>query len=189
MEKTRPKAAMKQLKPVPFLLALAALALGVSGCATQNVNPPRACAHTGYVDFHADSSGALYWQVARFDERARKFQNVFSDLKPPPDGVLRLAFAPGHHRLQVTFLNRVIAKPAEVEVEVQDGKIIPVGVTLTEAGTALVVTKELSRGGTVKGTYGRRTEISSNESIMYGLSAVADPPAAYQTKERMPYAR
>jgi hypothetical protein len=146
-------------------------------------------ANTGYVDFHADSSGELSWDVARFDDRTQSFKSVFSELEPAAGGFLRLAFAPGRHRLQVTFLNRVIAKPAEVEVEVQDGKITPVRVTLTEAGTALVRTKEVSRGGTAYGRYGRRTKIGSDETAMYGISAVADPPVTYQLKERMPYAR
>jgi len=129
---------VKQLKIIPFLLALAALALWVPGCATQNVNPPQARANTGYVDFHADPSVGLSWEVARFDDRTQSFKNVFSELEPPPDGVLRLAFAPGHYRLRVTFLNRIISQPAEVEVEVKDGKITPVQVALIPDGTAVL---------------------------------------------------
>jgi hypothetical protein len=127
--------------------------------------------------------------VARPDDGTQSFKRVFSELEPPPGGIVRLAFAPGRHRLRVTFLNRVIAKPAEVEVAVADGKITPIRVTLSEAGVALVETKEVNRGGTAKGRYGRRTKISSDETVMYGLSAVADPPVAYQPKERMSYAQ
>lgn len=180
---------MNKLKTIKFLLPLSALALLAPGCATRNVNPPQARANTGYVDFHADASAGLSWEVARFDELKRAFQRVSSELAPPPGGVLRLEFAPGHHRLRVTFLNRVVTKPAEVEVEVQDGKVLPVRVTLTEAGTTLVRTKEESRGGTAYGRYGRRTKIGSDESVIYDISAVAAPPVAYQPKEQMPYAR
>lgn len=169
-------------------MSLLLFALWVSGCATPNVNPPQARANTGYVDFYADSSGELSWEVARFDGRSQSFNRVFSELDPPSGGVLRLAFAPGRHRLRVTFLNRVITKPADVEVEVPDGKITPVRVTLTEAGVALVQTREENRGGTAKGRYGRRTKIGSDETAMYSLSAVADVPVAYQLKERMSYA-
>ena len=109
-------------------------------------------------------------------------------MEPPTGGFLRLAFAPGHHRLRVTFLNRVITPPAEVEVEVRDGKITPFRVTLTAAGTAQVETKEVSRGGTVKGGYGRRTKLGGDETVMYGLSAAVDPPVPYKPKEQMPYA-
>ena len=172
--------------PLPLLLALGLL---VAGCATPNVNPPQARANSGYVDFHADSPSELCWEVSSFDARTQSFRSAFSDLKPPPGGMLRLAFVPGRHRLQVTFLNRVIAKPAEIEVEVQDGKITPVRITLTDAGTTLVQTKEESRGGTARGRYGRRTKLGSGESVMYTLSAEAAPPLAYQLKERMPYAQ
>jgi hypothetical protein len=170
------------------LLMLAAVGLFVTGCASPNVNPPQARANTGYVDFHADSASELCWQVERFEDRSQSFQRVFSELEPPLGGVLRLAFAPGHHRLRVTFLNRVITQPAEVEVEVQDGKITPVRVTLTAAGVALVRTERENRGGTAKGRYGRRTTIGSDETVMYAISAVADTPVAYQLKERMSYA-
>jgi hypothetical protein len=68
---------MKQLKTIPFLLLFALLALWASGCATQNVNPPQARANTGYVDFHADPAGELYWQVERFDDRAQGFKKSF----------------------------------------------------------------------------------------------------------------
>lgn len=171
-------------------LAIAVLCLGLlaAGCASPDVNPPQARANTGYVDFHADAAG-LCWEVARFDDRSQSFQRIFSELAPPPDEALRLAFAPGRYRLRVTILNRVISEPAELEVEVQNGKITPVRVRLTEAGTTYVQTKEETRGGTAKGRYGRRTKFGSYESTRYSLSAAADWPVAYQLKERMPYAR
>jgi hypothetical protein len=177
---------MKPLKTIPFLLLFA---LWTSGCATPNVNPPQARANTGYVDFHADPAGELYWQIERFDDGTQSFKKVFSELESPKGGFLRLAFAPGNHRLRVTILNRVIAEPAEVEVGVQDGTVTPVRVTLTEAGTASVVTKSDNYGGTARGRIGRRTKIGSDETIMYGISAVAEAPVAYQLKEKMPHAR
>jgi len=175
--------------PLPTLsFGLLLLGLIVAGCASPSVNPPQARANTGYVDFHADSSG-LCWEVARFNERAQQYQRIFSELKPPPAGILRLALAPGRHRLRVTLLNRVVIQPAELDVEVPDGKIVPVRVTLSPAGTTQVQTKEENRGGTAKGRFGRRTIIGSTESVMYSISAVAHLPVAYQVKERMSYAR
>jgi hypothetical protein len=168
---------------------LAAAGLFVTGCASPNVNPPQARVNTGYVDFHADSSDELNWQVTRFDDRTGAYQRVFSELKPPQDGCLRLAFPPGPHRLQVTFLNRVIVRPVEVVVDVQDGKVIPVRVTLTAAGVALVQTREENVGGVGHRRYGRKAKIGSDEAVRYDISAVADPPVAYQPKGRMPYAR
>ena len=181
---------MNRLKPIPFrLLTLAAAALWIVGCATPEANPPQARANTGYVDFYAESADELNWEVVRFDDRTQGLRNLYSELKAPPSGVLRLAFAPGRHRLRVTFLNRVVTQPVVMEVEVQDGKITPVRVTLTNAGTGLVETRDRNFGGTARGRYGRRVRIGSDESVMYHLTAVAGPPVAYQFKARMPYAR
>ena len=141
------------------------------------------------MDFHAEASAELSWEGARWEDGAREFQRVFWELEPPTGGVLRLAFAPGRHRLRVTFLNRVVTKPVEIEVEVQDGKVLPVRVTLAEAGTTLVRTKEQERGGTAYGRYGRRTKIGRDETVMYDISATPGPPVAYKPKEKMPYAR
>jgi hypothetical protein len=174
--------------PQCLLLLLAAFSLLAPGCATQNVNPPQARANTGYVDFRADPAEELCWQIERFDDRAQSFKKVFSELDPPSGGFLRLAFAPGHNQLRVSFMNRVIVQPVEIGVAVQEGKVTPVRVTLTPTGTTQVKTREVSRGATAKGRYGRRTEFGSDETAMYSLSALADPPVAYEPKEQMPYA-
>jgi hypothetical protein len=171
------------------LLMLAAAGLFITGCASPNVNPQQARANTGYVDFHAEPPGELSWQVARFDDGKGAFQSVFMDLNPPQDGFVRLAFAPGRYRLRVTFVNRVIVKPAEVEVEVQDGKITPVRVTLTGAGVALVRTREENVGGVGHRRYGQHAKIGNDEADRYDIAAAAAPPVAYQPKQRMPYAR
>ena len=111
-----------------------------------------------------DVSGGCHILLIR--RGSRDFELVFWDLDPPPGGILRLAFAPGHHRLRVALLNCVIKKPVVVEVEVQDGKVLPVRVRLTEAGTTVVETKEQERGGTAFGRYGRRTKFGSEEMVM-----------------------
>ena len=168
---------------------LAAAGLFVTGCASPNVNPPHARAKTGYVDFYADSSGELSWEVARFDARTQGFKSVFSEFEPPPGRALRLAFPPGHCRVRVTFMNCVVREPGLVEVEVKDGMITPVHVALIPGGTALVETKETRIGGTSKGRYGRGTKFSGDESTMYRVSTEAKPAVPYQVKERMPYVR
>jgi hypothetical protein len=171
------------------LLMLAAAGLLVAGCASPNVNPPQARAKTGYVDFYADSSGELSWQVARFDARAQAFKGVFSEFEPPLGRVLRLAFPPGHYRLRVTFMNCALREPGLVEVDVKKGMITPVRVKLTEAGETTVETKQTSIGGTAYGRYGRRTKFSSDEATTYRVAAEAKPAMPYQVKEQMPYAR
>ena len=181
---------MNPRKPTPlWLLTLAAVALWVAGCASPNVNPPHARANTGYVDFRAEPADEYCWEVLRFDDRKQTFRNYYSELDIPPDGVLRLAFAPGHHRLRVTFLNQVVVEPAIVEVEVADGKVTPVRLTMRNAGTGLVETRELSHGGTAKGRYGRRVQIGNKESKLYRLTAVAEASVAYQPRAQTPNAR
>lgn len=177
---------MKKITTIKCLLALAVAALWVPGCATPDVNPPQARSNTGYVDFHADPPDELCWEVSRFDARSQTYRRVFSELKPPQGGVLRLAFAPGRHRLQITFLNRLIAGPADVDVEVQDGRITPVLVMLTDVASATVLRKELAWGNTAKGLYGRRTRTDGAATIMYKLSTTVEAPMAYQPKEQMP---
>ena len=171
------------------LLMLAAAGLLVAGCASPNVNPPHARAKTGYVDFYADSSGELSWEVARFDARTQGFKSVFSELEPPPGRVLRLAFPPGHYRMRVTFMNRVVREPGLVELEIKDRLITPVHVALIPDGTTQVETKKTRVGGTFKGRYGRGTKFGSDESTMYRVSTEAQASVPYQAKEQMPYAR
>jgi hypothetical protein len=171
------------------LLMLAAAGLFVTGCASPNVNPPQARAKTGYLDLYTDSSGELSWEVGRFDDRTKTFDSVFSELKPLPDRVLRLAFAPGHYRMRVTFLNRVVSEPGVVEVEVKDGLVTPVRVRLAAAGETMVQTKEVSGGGTAFGRYGRRTKFHYDDTATYRVSSEADAPLPYRVKEQMPYAR
>jgi hypothetical protein len=180
---------MNTPKKFQTLLTLAGLALCMAGCATQNCNPAQARAHAGYIDLHTDSSAELYWQVERFEERTQSFRSVFSEFKRPPNGMLRLGFAPGHYRLRVTFLNRTVVEPALAEVEVNEGMITPVRFAFTEAGTANVKTKSTSIGGTAYGRYGRRTKIETSENQVFQLNAFPEPPQPYRPKQQMSYAR
>ena len=173
---------MKKSKLVCSLVSSTLLVLCIAGCATGDVNPSKARAHTGYVDFRADFSEPLNWQVSRQDEGAQNFTVVYSELSPPAGGILRLAFAPGNYHLQVTFLNRVVTEPGSVEVEVVDGKITPVQITLTPAGTASVQRKEQRVGMKVGGFAGRKTKLIDDESVTYQISAVAAAPLPYQPK-------
>jgi hypothetical protein len=167
----------------PFVLALALL-----GCASSaNMNPPAPRANTGYADFYSPTDAELCWDVRDAAATAGNFKTVFSDVEPAPGDVLRLAFTPGRHKLRVTVLNRVITKPADIEVQIENGGVTPIRVTLTEAGSTFVQSKERSRGNTFYGRAGRRTKISSEETVMYDISATADPTASYLPKEQMSY--
>ena len=175
------------MKKCGFLFGLALFGWLVGGCANRDVNPPQARAHTGYVDFHADPAGELAWEVSRYDADQQSFRAVFTGFEPRPDRLLRLAFHPGHYRLQVTFLNRVLRGPGEVEVEVRDGLITPVRVALVPDGPVLVDRKEQRVGPSAKGRFGRTTRITSDETFLHRIEAKAGAPMAYRAKEETSY--
>jgi hypothetical protein len=180
---------MKPAASIRFLLLAALLALVAAGCATPNVNPPAARAHTGYVDFHAGATNDLYWQVERCDAGAQAFKMVYSKFAPPAGGFVRLAFAPGHYQLRVTILNRAVREPGLVAVEIQDGLVTPVDVRLLPDGVTLVQHKE-NRVGAIAGSgYGMRTKYSSTESTLFQLALEAEPSTPYRMKEQTSYAR
>jgi len=168
-----------------FLIGLAGLI--ATGCASTNVNPPTPRAQTGYVDFFADDEN-LYWQVDQVEAEGKEKQ-VFSLFAPLQEHILRLAFAPGDYRFRVTFMNHAIRTPGTVEVEVRNGMITPVQVTLVDVGKALVQSKQVQGGATYFGRYGRNTRIRDNPDIMYQVDLVAGPAATYQLKAAMPYAQ
>lgn len=178
-----------------FCLGLAQLLLGLAGviwlgvgCASPNVNPAQPRANTGYADFFADPDDGLYWDVQRLDDSTRLFKNAFSELSAAEGGFLRLALPPGHYQFRISFLNRVIAGPALVEVEVRDAQVTPVRVELVAAGKTTVESKRTSVGGTAYGRYGRRTRINSSESATYRVSASPQPSQPYRPKQQMSYA-
>ncbi len=85
------------------LLGLLALVFS-AGCTSPNVNPPPPRANTGYVDFYADSSMDLAWEVKRAVGKTGEMRTVFSEFKPVKGTVLRLAAPPGTNRFQVWFI-------------------------------------------------------------------------------------
>lgn len=166
------------------MMAMGLLGLG---CASNNVNPGTAHRGTGYVDFYARNDAELSWSIERLDSDGGR-KSVFFEFDPLQENILRLAFKPGSHRLSVTFINRPILAQGTVEVEVSAGQVIPVSVTLADAGTGQVLSKETSVGGTAYGRFGRRTRIRSQETQLIRVLAEAGPALPYQTKSQMPYA-
>ncbi len=170
------------------ILVIGLAGLAGAGCASANVNPPHPAAKTGYVDFisHDDD---LCWQVSRIGSTG-KTNEIFSDFDPLQEHILRLAFAPGHYQFNVNFLNRVIMGSDSADVEIKDGFITPVYVSLVDAGTTQVESSRTQLGGTgtYYGRYGRHTIISSDQTAMYRVVLEPQTAVAYQTKTNMPYA-
>ena len=175
------------LKWLAWSGVVAAIAWLEPGCASKDVNPPAARSRTGYVDFYTEADYELCWQVERV-KPSGDTARVFEQFEPQEGRILRLAFAPGRYRFKVTFLNCVITRPATVEVEVKDGQIVPVPVTLAEVGKSFFDSRDVRVRGTAYGTYGRGTKIRINETTIYQISAEAQSPLPYQPKERAIYA-
>jgi hypothetical protein len=164
-------------------LLIAGMMLMVGGCASPNVNPPSARHGLGYVDFYADDADNLYWDVT--DLKTNK--KVYYEFDPLKEPILRLALKPGQYELQVTFLNHIIEAPGTAEVDVQEGMITPIEVTLLPAGTELFKIKTTGWGSTYFGVYGRRTMISDHPSPSYEVALEPRPSLPYQPKAQMPY--
>ena len=160
------------------------LGLLAGGCAAPNVNPVSARPYTGYVDFYAVNADHLCWDITDI----KRNKKVFYEFNPVQEPILRLAFKPGRYQLRVTFLNHAVTVPGVADVEVQDGKVTPVTVTLVSAGTVLVETRDGRLAGTYYGRLGRRTKISNTDAISYEVSVEPQPPVPFQPKAQMPYA-
>ena len=121
------------------------------------------------------------------DDKGHEIHKVFSTFDPIEDRILRLAFAPGPHRLQITFLNLVIAKKGVADVVIKDEMITPVRVNFVLAGTTQVERKQASLGATVHGNIGRNVKIGDDQAPMWRVETEAGEPLPYQMKSRMPY--
>ena len=167
-------------------LLVALVAVGVLGCSTPNPNPATPQANMGYVDFFTDSDLGLSWEVKRASQSNGEMETVFSNFKPVDGTVLRLAVTPGNYRFQVWFMNATTEGPQTVEVQVENGKVSPVHITLNPAGTASVDRKVYGFRPSAKG-YGHGTKIERDQSVVYRIAAAAEPLQTYRPKEQMSY--
>jgi len=162
---------------------MATVIMVAGGCSSPDVNSSTAQHGMGYVDFYADDADNLYWDVT--DLKTNK--KVYFEFDPLEEPILRLAFKPGTYQLRVTFSNHIIDTPGTAEVDVSEGMITPVTVTLLPAGTALFKTKTTGWGSTYYGVYGRRTMITDHPSPSYEVALELRSPLPWQPKAQMPY--
>ncbi|HEY5913528.1 MAG TPA: hypothetical protein VJA21_23320 [Verrucomicrobiae bacterium] len=167
-------------------LLAASACLMSAGCRTGDLNPPVPRANTGYVDFYTDSSGQLSWKVRRASEPTGEMRTVFSEFKPIPGNVLRLAAPPGTYRFEVWFSNQTTTGPQTVVVQVADARVTPVHVTLAPAGSASVVGQSYEYRSTARATR-RVTKTSAQPQQVFQIGLTAGTPQAYQPKEQMSY--
>lgn len=111
---------------------------------------------------------------------------VFAEYKPVQGAVLRLATPPGNYRFQVAFNNRATEGPQTTVVEVQNGKVTPVHVTLVPAGSVAVDSKTYEYRPTPRASR-RVTRITSVEQQVLRIQLAPGSPRTYRQIERMPY--
>lgn len=169
------------------VLMLGLIASLAAGCASHLANPPSPRAETGYVDLIPDSAEALCWDVREVVGQKGDTHVLYSNVKPLGGRVLRLALAPGSHRLRVNFLNRVVLEPPVVEVAVQEGMVTPVDVGLADTGTLQAKEKRREAGATYTGRVSGRSEITTSEAVTLRLTPVCRPAVAYRPLAEMGY--
>src|SRR5262245_32765192 len=108
---------MLVLPPVPVWILTGLLA---AGCGSRSVNSRATSPPTGCLDFY--TAAALSWHIQILDEPPRPV-TCFSSLTPVSSGMVRLTLPPGRHRCRITFLNRAVVEPGEVEAEVREGMV------------------------------------------------------------------
>jgi hypothetical protein len=171
-------------KIVPVLAALGCL-VG-TGCRSPDVNPRTPRAKTGYVDFYMEPNQQLWWQVKHGTGPSGDMPTVFSEYDPLPGNILRLAAPPGTNRFEVWFYNQYTTGPKTVLVQVENGRITPVCVTLKASGSTEVNTTTYKYRATVRATRAVPVTVTSQQQT-FEIDLAATTPRDYQPKERMPY--
>jgi hypothetical protein len=153
----------------------------VAGCATRDVNPPATRAGRGYVDLYTVPKTEAWWKVDVFDPARQGYKEVSAEFKAPGEGIFRVEARPGRYKARISFVNQAIEAPAEVEVEVREGMITPIQVTLKEGDTTYVRIVE----DKVKDLY--RNKATDYHQQRWRISALAQPPVPYAPKGQMAY--
>ena len=170
------------MKRIVFARWLPAVLLGLAaGCATRDVNPPATRAGRGYVDLYTVPKTEAWWKVDVFDPRRQGYKEFSADFKAPAEGIFRVEARPGRYKARISFVNQAIEAPAEVEVEVREGLITPVQVTLNQGDSTYVRVVE----DRVKNVY--RNKATDYQQQRWRISALAQPPAPYTPKEQTAY--
>jgi len=164
-----------------FAIVLISLA---AGCASPDVNPTRAKPGTGYVDFYADDDAGLCWQIGQLGKDPGHGKPLVGEFRARTNEIVRVAFPPGEYRFTLSFLNRVIEKPAKVTVDVIEGKITPVRLILDETGKTLIESRETRMGASYTRT-GRTTKVRATEGATFGIRAEVGESIPYARKERI----
>jgi hypothetical protein len=153
----------------------------VCGCATPDVNPPTARTGRGYVDLYTMPKSEVWWKVDVFDPGRQGYKEFTAQFKAPGEGIFRVEARPGRHKARISFVNQAIEAPAEIEVEVREGMITPVKVTLEQGDSTYVRIVE----DRIKDVY--RNKAKDYQQQRWKVSAVAEPWVPYTPKQNTVY--
>jgi hypothetical protein len=170
------------LKRIALAGWLSALVFGFAGgCATPDVDPSAARAGRGYVDLYTMPKTEAWWKVDVFDPGRQSYKEFTAQFKAPGEGVFRIEARPGRHKARISFVNQAIEAPAEVEVEVREGMITPVQVTINQGDSTYVrVVGDRARDV-------HRNKVTDYQQQRWQISAVAQPFIPYTAKQNTAY--
>ena len=171
---------MKLWPTVVCLGVGAGLLLIVSGCASPDVNRSAARSGRGYVDLFTVPKSDVWWKVDVFLKQEQAFKEFTVEFQAPEKDILRVEARPGWYKARITFVNAAVEAPADIEVEVREGMITPIRVTMEPAGT----TYSRSREDRLRWQSAR---VRTYDQKLWKISAAVEAPVPFAPKENADY--
>ncbi len=157
----------------------------VAACSTPTkVTSPNARTNMAYIDFYTDSNMQLSWGVRCTANQSAKARTLFHDLSPVEGNVLRLQVPPGTYWFEVWFNNLTITGPGCFQVQLVNGMVTPVHISLVPVGTVYVYDNRREVINVPLTEYARKRYY---EALQFRIGATAEVAQVYKPKEQMRY--
>jgi hypothetical protein len=159
---------------------ITSLLLATIGCKSTDINPGSCRPGRGYADLFTEPKEDVWWQVDVFDTQEQGYKEFTAQFETPQFSIFRVEARPGKHKARIELVNRIVESPVELEVDIREGMITPIRVTMTPAGTSEVrVREDRARW--------QRSRVRQYGEQMWKLSAKTEPPIPYAPKQSMTY--